>query len=181
MLIVLSILLALGVRAWQDDREVEKLISRSLTSFENEITQNRNRIDDLYRYHEGLQSVLLELNVESHPDAREEVRNVLNGFQSTVLLTSAWDTALATGALSAMDYETVFKLSLTYSFQQRFETLYNTRLVETLNMNAPNEVMSNLVYAAGRYVNEVTAAEGDLLAVYQEALEQLGATGSDSP
>ena len=174
MLIVMSILLALGVAAWQDDREISELIERSLTSFANEITQNRNTLDDLSRFHVGLQSLLLELNVESHPDASDEIRNVLDSFQSTVLLTSAWDTALATGALAEMDYEIVLALSLTYSFQQRFETLYNTRLLEMLGGQRGGEQAPGLAYASARYISEVTAAEGELLVVYQQALEVLG-------
>lgn len=174
MLIVMSILLALGVAAWQSDREISELIERSLTSFANEITQNRNTLDDLYRFHVGLQSLLLDLNVESHPEASDEIRNVLDSFQSTVLLTSAWDTALATGALAEMDYEIVLALSLTYSFQQRFETLYNTRLLEMLGGQRGGEQAAGLAYASGRYIGEVTAAEGELLVVYQQALEVLG-------
>lgn len=170
----MSILLALGVAAWQNEREVTELIERSLTSFANEITQNRNTLDDLYRFHVGLQSLLLELNVESHPDATDEIRNVLDSFQSTVLLTSAWDTALATGALAEMDYEIVLALSLTYSFQQRFETLYNTRLLGMLGGPRTADQVPTLAYASGRYIAEVTGAESELLVVYQQALEVLG-------
>ena len=47
VLIVISILLALTVAEVQEERELEQLVVRSLTSFENEISQNRNRIDDI--------------------------------------------------------------------------------------------------------------------------------------
>ncbi len=178
MLVVMSILLALGVREWQDTRVTQQLINRSLESFERELTQNKNRIEALYPYHVGLQSVLAELQVESHPDSERELRNVLNGFQSAVLLTTAWDTALATGALSDMDYELVYALSLTYSLQDRFRTLYNSGLIDLLNSNTTSETAPTLAYAASRYVNDITTAEGDLLAAYQEALEQLQADGT---
>lgn len=178
MLVVMSILLALGVREWQDSRVTQQLINRSLESFERELTQNKNRIEALYPYHVGLQSILAELQVESHPDSERELRNVLNGFQSAVLLTTAWDTALATGALSDMDYELVYALSLTYSLQDRFRTLYNSGLIDLLNSNTTSETAPTLAYAASRYVNDITTAEGDLLAAYQEALEQLQADGT---
>lgn len=174
MLIVMSILLALGVRAWQDGREVRQLISRSLTSFQYEISQNRSRMDDLYRYHAGLQSLLSEMNVPSSPESLEDIGNVLDSLQSAVLLTSAWDTALATGALSEMDYETVFVLSLTYSYQQKFQTLYNTRLGDVLDLLGDDNLSVNrLTDTANRYVAEITAAEGELLAAYDEAMIQL--------
>ena len=141
MLIVISILGALGVQDWQVSREVDRLIERSLVSFEIEITQNKNRIEDLYPFHRGLQSLLLEIDTESNPDSAEELRNVLNSFQSAVLLTSAWDTALATGALAQMDYELVFALSLTYSIQEQFRALYNSGLVELLSSNVDDEAI----------------------------------------
>ena len=177
----MSILLALGVRAWQDGREVEQLIARSLTSFQYEITQNRSRIDDLYRYHAGLQSVLAETDVHSNPSASEDIRNVLDSLQSAPLLTSAWDTALATGALSEMDYELVFVLSLTYSYQQRFQTLYNTRLTDAFDLTTADNVLPlRLSTNANRYLAELTTAEAELLAAYDQATELLAASPDDS-
>lgn len=181
MLIVISILLALGVRAWQDGRDVRQLIARSLASFQNEITLNRSRIDDLYLYHAGLQSVLGDASDHTSGESTEDIRNVLDSLQPAVLLTSAWDTALATGALSEMEYETVFVLSLTYSYQQRFQTLYNTRLNDVQDLSTdeslpPNRLLSN----ANRYVAELTMAEAELLDAYNQAMELLSAN-PDAP
>ena len=183
MLIVMSILLALGVAAWQDGRAVNQLVTRSLTSFQYEITQNRSRIDDLFRYHAGLQSLLTETNVHSGPESIEGIRDVLASLQSAVLLTSAWDTALATGALAEMDYETVFVLSLTYSYQQKFQTLYNSRLTDVLNLTTDDNVSQRrLSDTANRYVAEITAAEGELLAAYDQAMVLLpDGSGYDRP
>ena len=181
MLIVMSILLALGVRAWQDGRQVRQLISRSLTSFQNEIVRNRSRIDDLYRYHEGLQSLLREMNGQSNPESTEAVSNILDSLQSSVLLTSAWDTALATGALADMQYETVFVLSLTYSYQQKFQTLYNSRLDDVLELTTDDGVSpGRLTDSANRYVSEITASEAELLAAYDQALDMLTGGARDS-
>lgn len=183
MLIVMSILAALGVRAWQDGREATQLISRSLDSFQNEIIQNRSRIDDLYRYHAGLQSVLVETNVYSAPESVQDIHNVLDSLQPSVLLTSAWDTALATGALSEMEYETVFVLSLTYSYQDRFQTLYNTRLNDIQGLSTDDNVTpAKLSGDANRYMTELTTAEAELLTAYDQALELLsGATAELDP
>jgi len=171
MLIVLSILLALGVRAWQDSREVQQLITRSLQSFRNEISQNRGRMDDMYRYHVGLQSVLGEMSVGLSPGSAQDIGDILGSLQSAVLLTSAWDTALATGALSEMEYETVFVLSLTYSYQQKFQTIYNARLDDVLDlMSNENVSATRLSDSATRYLAEITASEGELLAAYDEAM-----------
>ena len=174
MLIVMSILLALGVRAWQDGREVRQLISRSMNSFQTEIALNRGRIDDLYLYHAGLQTVLVETSPHSGTESGDDVRNILDSLQPAVLLTSAWDTALATGALSEMDYETVFVLSLTYSYQQRFQTLYNTRLNDIQNLTMDDNVQPMRMWSsANRYVAELTQAEAELLDAYGEAADLL--------
>ena len=181
MLIVMSILLALGVRAWQDGRDVRQLISRSMTSFQYEISLNRGRIDDLYRYHAGLLTVLAEADPHTDPQPAEEIRNVLDSLQSTVLLTSAWETALATGALGEMDYETVFVLSLTYGYQQRFQTLYNTRLNDVQELTTDDSMPPpRLANTANRYMVELTTAEAELLDAYNQAMELLTGAANDS-
>ena len=171
-LIVISILLALTVAAVQEDRDVEELVERSLASFEYEISQNRSRIDDIYPFHLGLHSVLTELEAKEGTGSAEEFRNILDSFQSAVLLTSAWETALATGALTHMDYEIVSTLSLTYSIQNRFQELHNFGLRELLSAaNLSNENMPATTYAAIRYMGDVTRGESELQVVYQQALE----------
>ena len=171
-LIVISILLALTVAAVQEDRDVEELVERSLASFEYEISQNRSRIDDIYPFHLGLHSVLTELEAKEGTGSAEEFRNILDSFQSAVLLTSAWETALATGALTHMDYEVVSTLSLTYSIQNRFQELHNFGLRELLSAaNLSNENMPATNYAAIRYMGDVTRGESELQVVYQQALE----------
>ena len=172
MLIVLSILLALAVAEYQEDDELEQLIVKSLASFEHEIVQNKSRIEDIYPFHVGLQSILSELQAQDGAISAEELREVVDSFQSTVLLTSAWDTAVATGALSSMDYQAVSALSLTYSIQRRYQDLNNAGVAELINATKMgDENRSTAVYIALRYMREVTTAEQELRAVYQQALE----------
>jgi hypothetical protein len=181
LLIVFSILLALGVRAWQDSREVKQLISRSMASFQEEITRNQNRIEALYQYHMGLQKVLAEMSAHAGSESKQDIDNVLDSLQSAVLLTSAWDTALATGALGEMDYNKVFVLSLTYSYQQKFQTIYNSRLDDVLDLTGNESVSAKrLSDSATRYLAEITSAEGDLLAAYGEAVRLMHG-GSEEP
>jgi len=174
MLIVMSILLALAVKQWQDDRGNQNLITRSLVSFERELTTNKDQIDTLYPFHQGLQTLLSGLRDESSgEDSTAEIREVLDSLQPAVLLTTAWDTALATGALSQMDYELVYAMSLTYSIQERFRSQYNSGLLDLLNSTASAESTPMVAYAAFRFLSDIIAAEAELLAVYQQALERL--------
>ena len=177
----MSILLALGVRAWQDGRDVRQLISRSMSSFQSEITLNRGRIDDLYRFHAGLLTLLAETDPHANPQSTEEIRNVFDSLQSTVLLTSAWETALATGALAELDYESVLVLSLTYSYQQRFQTLYNTRLNDAQELTTDDSLSPlRLASTANRYMAELTTSEAELLDAYNQALELFSSDSDDA-
>jgi hypothetical protein len=179
MLIVISILLALAVKEWQDDRIRQTLIDRSLVSFERELATNKSQIDTLYPFHQGLQTLLGGLEDEAQADGSTgELRNVLDSLQPAVLLTTAWDTALATGALAQMDYELVYAMSLTYSIQERFRSQYNSGLVDLLNSAVSTDSAPTLAYTTSRFLNEILAAEAELLAVYQQALERLAADAS---
>ena len=62
MLVVGSILLALALDEWNEDREFEDLSSRSLVNFEREIQQNRLRVEDVTLFHAGLRDVLANMD-----------------------------------------------------------------------------------------------------------------------
>ena len=51
LLIVMSILLALGLDEWQEDKEIQELIDRSVINFSNELKRNNSRIEDVSAYH----------------------------------------------------------------------------------------------------------------------------------
>ena len=171
----MSILLALAVKQWQDDNGKRSLIARSLVSFEREIATNKDRIDTLYPFHQGLQKLLSDLRDKPlTEDSAAEIRNVLeNSLQPAVLLTTAWDTALATGALAQMDYELAYAMSLTYSIQERFSSQYNSGLADLLASTAATDSTPLGAYAALRFLNDLVASEAELQAVYQQALERL--------
>lgn len=171
-MIVLSILLALWVNAWQERKANERLATQSLVNFLKEIQQNQARLDDAVPYHEGLNTALkqmIESNaVRSQTDLFQMVG--LGGVRTPFLLDTAWQTALATGALTHMDYETVSALSLTYTLQARFR--------ETGRSGNPSALFSaelspSAATAAARsvvlFLDEMTANEQDLRAVYSQA------------
>jgi hypothetical protein len=120
--VTVSILLALWVDQWKQRRAAHNLATESMINFAKEIRQNKARLDDILPYHEGMRSML------EHVDSTHEIRTQ-SQFQGTVgidglrppsLLQTAWQTAVATGALTHLDYETVAALSLTYTLQDRF-------------------------------------------------------------
>ena len=176
ILIVFSILLALGLNEWQNDNEKQRLVDRSILAFEREIQQNEAILADLVPYHAGLRDVLHKRAEGVEPGTVAEYRDIIQGFKPAALFSSAWGTAVATGSLANMDYELVSALSLTYGIQLRFDEVYGNGSNDLLRPGiVTKESLPATLYAAGRYMDDVTAAEGELQAVYTQALQTIKA------
>jgi hypothetical protein len=110
-LIVFSILLALAINGWKENRDNERLARHALANFEREIQENSDRVERSIPYH----SHLLEAFTKSHTVA--EVPG-WRGISSPILQDTAWQTALATNALGQIRYDTVSALSRVYTSQK---------------------------------------------------------------
>lgn len=174
-LIVISILLALALDEWQEDIEIQQLIDRSIVNFQNELNQNKSRIDDIGVYHMGVLQVLQRRTFAPDGEPLKEFRSIMEALQPIVLTSSAWETAVATGALGRMDYELVSALTLTYNTQLRFDDDYRSMLRSLLSpINLNEENLRNTTYNAERFVTDVTSAESELSVYYAQTLELLG-------
>ena len=170
MLIVVSILFALYLDEWRDDRQDAENIEDALAYFVSEIQQNRARVEDAAPFNQGLRHVL---------SRRQEVRaiesvatfvNIFESYNPVVLQSTAWETAIATGALAKMDYKLVSALSLTYSLQNRYQQVSQNGMAEmTSPQNLSEEKLDLAVYNAIRYLDDVTGMETELGVVYAEA------------
>ncbi len=170
MLIVLSILVALYLDEWRDDRQEAENIEHALANFVSEIQQNRARVEDAAPFNLGLRHVL---NRRQEVRAIESVATFVNIFESynpVVLQSTAWETAIATGALAKMDYNLVSALSLTYSLQNRYQQVSRNGMAQmTSPQNLSEEKLDLAVYNAIRYLDTVTGMETELGVVYAEA------------
>lgn len=172
LLIVASILLALWLDEKKDDDELQELVNRSVISFERELSQNKRRVADVYPYHVGLHTVLKRMTAEGGGQRITEFSNIMNEFQVGVLFNSSWQTALATGALTRMDFELVSALSLTYSVQERFQDTYTANIIQLSNTtDLTAETIDSRIFVATRFVGEMTDAEGELDIYYQTVLD----------
>ncbi len=170
MLIVASILVALYLDEWRDDRQDAENIEHALANFVVEIQQNRARVEDAAPFNRGLRHVL---------NRRQEVRaiesvatfiNIIESYSPVVLQSTAWETAIATGALAKMDYNLVSALSLTYSLQNRYQQISRTGMTQlTSPQNLSEEKLNLAVFNAIRYLDGVTGMETELGVVYSEA------------
>lgn len=173
MLIIVSIVAALAVDEWRQDRQNQELATQSLGVFEREIRQNMARLDDVAPYHAGMRDVVARMAAEEAAGA--DLRSIMEGLEPTVLLSTAWETALATGALTYMDFEVVSALSLTYSLQRRFAEESRSHLPDISAVPGGSPAMlDDRITAARSYLEDLTRDEQQLRGVYAEALQMIG-------
>lgn len=179
---VISILLALGVDQWAENEDKKELAQKSLASFALEIEQNRARLEDLSPFHRGIRDVLLKLEEEGEVRTMAQLRDVV-GFEPLrppFLTDVAWETAVATGSLTYMDFDIVSALSLTYTLQHRFlddvrMTLPNMVRAETVSESDVRDLVRFLAF----YLTDVIEGEENLRAVYRQALDLIGGLTAD--
>lgn len=172
--ILFGFLFAFLLAGWKEDKKIEHLIAYSINNFENEIKQNNLRIKDVMVFHKGIQQVLQNQNSKGNFNSIAKFRNVMDSMKPIVLSNSAWETAVATGALAQMDFELVSALSLTYNTQTRFDENYRATVRTLLSPNSLTEQNLELtLYATTYFVTEVTAQEAELAIFYNQMLIML--------
>jgi hypothetical protein len=180
-LVVGSILLALALDEWNEGQDYQDLATLSLVNFEREIQQNRLRLRDDIPFHVGLRDVLANLDAGGTAVSTATIRNILEGFQPAPLVSTAWETAVATGALGYMEYDVVAGLSRTYNLQERLAALSRSGMNDLLMGGFRSGEADLLVYTANRYVRELIEAEQELQVFYDLVLSLISETIGESP
>lgn len=171
LLITVSILFALALDEWRQDRQNAENNQKALSNFVSEIRQNKATIDDAAPFNQGLRHVLSKRQEVRNIESVTHFVNIIESYSPVVLRSTAWDTALATGSLSKMDYSLVSALSLTYGLQNRYQELNRTGMSELSSpQNLTAERLNITVYNSIRYLEEVTRMESELGIVYSEAI-----------
>jgi len=169
-LIVVSILVALGLDEWRENREAEEIVQHALTNFLIEIRQNKARIDDAAPFNLGLRQVLNGHYLEGDVESVDEFVNMVEIYSPAGLQSAAWETALATGSLAKMDYNLVTALSLTYSLQSRYQFTTHSGMSDlTSPQNLSESKLKLAMYNSIRYLDQVTSMETELGVTYGEA------------
>jgi len=169
-LIVISILVALGLDEWRDDRQDEETVQLALSNFASELRQNQARVEDAAPFNRGLRSVLRNHYQDDDIESVEEFVNMVESYAPVVLQSTAWETALATGSLAKMDYNLVSALSLTYSLQNRYQLASRSGMADlTSPQNLSEEKLNLAMYNSIRYLDDITSMEEELGVIYDEA------------
>lgn len=169
-LITMSILLALGLDEWREGREDEQTVVQALSNFVSEIRRNKARVDDAAPFNRGLRDVLDRRHRDGDIRAGGEFIDIVESYNPVVLQSTAWETALATGSVSKMEYKLVSALSLTYGLQSRYQQSTRDGMADLMS---PENLMADriewAIYNAVRYLDHVTSMETELGVVYEEA------------
>ena len=170
ILIVLSILVALGLDGWRENRADEEFVRTALSNFLIEIQQNQIRVADAAPFNQGLRQVLNRHYVADDIASVEEFVSMVESFSPAAPQSTAWDTALATGSLAKMDYNLVTALSLTYSLQDRYDLTARAGMSDlTSPQYLSDDKLKLAVYNSIRFLDDVTNMEAELGGTYVEA------------
>jgi hypothetical protein len=170
ILIVLSILVALGLDSWRQTQEDEEFVRTALSNFLIEIEQNQNRVADAAPFNLGLRLVLGRHYAVDDIDSVDQFVSMVESYAPAALQSTAWDTALATGSLAKMEYNLVTALSLTYSLQERYDLTTHSGMSDlTSPQYLAEDKLKLATYNSIRFLDDVTGMEAELAVTYQEA------------
>jgi hypothetical protein len=187
ILIVVSILVALGLDSWREERNDEEFVRTALSNFQIEIQRNQARIEDAAPFNQGLRVVLSRHYAVGDIDTIDEFVSMVEIYSPAAVQSTAWDTALATGSLAKMEYSLVSALSLTYSLQERYDSSTRSGMNDlTSPQYLSDDNLKLAIYNSIRFLDDVTGMEAELAVIYVEAsrvieaaLTQLDASDSD--
>jgi len=171
-LITVSILLALGLDEWRENRETQATIRQAVSNFLSEIQQNKARIDDAAPFNLGLYEVIDQRHRSGDIRTMTDFISMMDSYSPVALQSTAWETALATGSLAKMDYGLVSALSLTYGLQSRYDQTNRGAKARLTNPQVLTDDSVELaIYNSLQYLKDVTGMETELAVVYAEATD----------
>lgn len=172
--VVFSILLALAVNEWWDQRETEAAVQRSLRSIQGEMERNRSRLEEVARYHRELADTLKTLVNAGAEEVPEGVP--AHGWLQTPELTSAaWRGAGTTGTASEMPHDLVLILSEAYREQEQYEETRQAivPVLYDILMERGQNTLRPMFRPLSGIISDVASWEAQLLKKYERALEEL--------
>ena len=186
VLIVFSVLLALALDEWREDREVAREVAEARTAFANEMRGNRDLLtSDRYHPHHramwGHFRALAEA-ADAQDQRRLDELNVItlekysNGVWPTPLRDAVWRSLSASEILRHMKPAEVFLLADTYREQDGLDRWHNrffdASSQPTGDIDRP-EYKRSKIHTTRSYLADVVAAEERLLKRYTEVAAEL--------
>lgn len=175
LLIVFSILLALAVDEWREDRQTQKRVDQALESFAGEIQRNREAVARVLPYHERLQGHFRKL---ARSGTARSIRDMMSmegfkGFSPVTFESSAWRTAVATGVLTNLDFKTASLLSRLYTAQDDYAASQKMIFGVIQPTSFTEATLPMTISILNGYMTDIVIGEQDLLQSYDTILKYL--------
>lgn len=181
-LIVFSLLLALWLSGWQEQRQIDADVAGTREALIAEMRANRQIL--LSDYHLAHQQTLMASINDTLANAQglaELQEGALTAYQMgphlPELHDAAWRAASSSGMLQHMDREEVFAISTVYSAQDaqtRLTTAYYPHLLQLATFEGDETQLRGAMRGVATFLGDLTASE-QMIAVRQaQALEAMG-------
>jgi len=184
-LIILSLLLALSIDKFMDEHERSKQKDFAIEQIQKELERNLEIIDQWIVRHQATSEIIQGLVDGTDEKTKTELRKqpffdfgVLTERQSlvdTFLISTAWDTAKATGIISEFPFDTTQTLTSVYSLQEVISNKSLNKIIdfyfdmEAHKMENLDQILIQFQLRFGTLVSQ----EYILKYLYKEALTQL--------
>lgn len=120
--IVFSVLLALALDEWRQDRADSTRAALALAAIRSEVEANRGAAEGAQKFHRELHDTLRALDVAgSSPSV--EIYYHRGMFRPARVVATAWESARMTAIIDRLPYDLVLELSYTYTYQSKYEEL----------------------------------------------------------
>lgn len=186
VLIVFSVLLALAVDQWREDRELARQVRDARQAFANEIRGNRDLLTS-ERFHGHHKRMWAHFRLLSEAaDAKDEPRlaeldkittaEFGNGVWPTPLRDAVWRSLSQSELVRHMQPAEVFALADVYREQEALDRWHN-RMFDIWSQPSADidkpEFQRSTIHATRSYLADVVASEERLLKLCAAALKQL--------
>jgi len=170
-LIVLSVLLALGVDEWRDDRARQRRVAEALAGVRAELRENHKLVQEAGAYHSALADTFAALAARgiARPDPGVFRQGLL---APASVLRNAWESAEAAGTTNEMPYATVLQLSRVYARQAEYEAIAHALLETTYDQVArdgPDALLSRYAHYIA-LERDFAGRERQLAVLYDQVL-----------
>ncbi|WP_428407935.1 hypothetical protein [Hyphococcus sp.] len=184
LLIVFSILLALGVNEWRVRAGEAAEERKAMADIRAELIENRDLLEDIPAYHRDLSEALSEEIDSLGPDDPRTPMEIFTGLdvlRSTIIIerlpqSVTWQVSKDRGVVGRFDYETAKALSRTYDHQQAGVMVIYETVAEMLiqpEMYIPENQGPTLRPLAAAF-GELASREQLLVKMQKDNIEALG-------
>jgi hypothetical protein len=179
--IVLAILLAFALNAWNDARKTQREAHESLVNVRREVAQNRDRLVPVMAPHRRFRAAYATY-VRRHDrlDVDEFYKLFISvaptGLHPFVPETTAWDIARSLPSVTAVPYETRVAIEQTYA-EQSFLRGEGEHIGDDLHLSATGDRPNLYLPAIAVLLDstDLTGSETRVLKLYDDLLKRLPA------